>query len=60
MFQVSITFDPFLYLSLPMPKRQRLLPVTFMWRDAYKKPVRVGSFYLSCRKQIGSKSEFHY
>jgi len=40
--QVSITFDPFLYLSLPIPKSLRLLPVTFMWRDPYRKPVRVG------------------
>ncbi|XP_053378168.1 ubiquitin carboxyl-terminal hydrolase 19-like [Mercenaria mercenaria] len=38
--KVSITFDPFLYLSLPLPKRQRLLPVTFMWKDPYRKPVR--------------------
>ncbi|XP_052779874.1 ubiquitin carboxyl-terminal hydrolase 19-like [Mya arenaria] len=38
--KVSVTFDPFLYLSLPLPKRQRLLPVTFMWRDPYRKPVR--------------------
>ncbi|XP_060582154.1 ubiquitin carboxyl-terminal hydrolase 19-like isoform X2 [Ruditapes philippinarum] len=38
--KVSITFDPFLYLSLPLPKRQRLLPVTFMWKDPYRKPIR--------------------
>ncbi|KAK3602943.1 hypothetical protein CHS0354_039361 [Potamilus streckersoni] len=39
--KVSITFDPFLYLSLPLPKKQRLLPVTFFSKDiTYKKPVR--------------------
>ncbi|KAL4225919.1 Ubiquitin carboxyl-terminal hydrolase 19 [Mactra antiquata] len=38
--KVSITFDPFVYLSLPLPKRQRLLPVTFIWKDPYRKPIR--------------------
>ncbi|XP_041347481.1 ubiquitin carboxyl-terminal hydrolase 19-like [Gigantopelta aegis] len=38
--KLSITFDPFLYLSIPLPKKCRLLPVTFMWKEPYKKPVR--------------------
>lgn len=38
--KVSITFDPFLYLSLPLPRNQRLLPVTFLWRDPKKKPTK--------------------
>ncbi|KAL3852453.1 hypothetical protein ACJMK2_016087 [Sinanodonta woodiana] len=39
--KVSITFDPFLYLSLPLPKKQRLLSVTFFSKDiTYKKPVK--------------------
>ncbi|XP_021369887.1 ubiquitin carboxyl-terminal hydrolase 19-like isoform X2 [Mizuhopecten yessoensis] len=39
--KVSITFDPFLYLSVPLPKKKRQLPVIFMWRDPYKKPVQL-------------------
>ncbi|XP_046371812.2 ubiquitin carboxyl-terminal hydrolase 19-like isoform X1 [Haliotis rufescens] len=39
--KVSITFDPFLYLSVPLPKKCRLLPITFMWKDPFgRKPVR--------------------
>ncbi|KAH9496379.1 Ubiquitin carboxyl-terminal hydrolase 19 [Bulinus truncatus] len=37
---VSITFDPFLYLSVPLPKKKMVIPVTFMWKESYKKPVR--------------------
>ena len=39
--QVSITFDPFLYLSVPLPKRKKVLTVTFMWRDPHRKPIKV-------------------
>ncbi|XP_033746045.1 ubiquitin carboxyl-terminal hydrolase 19-like [Pecten maximus] len=39
--KVSITFDPFLYLSVPLPKKKRQLPVIFMWRDPYKRPVQL-------------------
>ncbi|XP_048740346.2 ubiquitin carboxyl-terminal hydrolase 19-like isoform X2 [Ostrea edulis] len=39
--KISITFDPFLYLSLPLPKKKRLLPVIFMWKEPYKKPLRL-------------------
>ncbi|XP_046561089.1 LOW QUALITY PROTEIN: ubiquitin carboxyl-terminal hydrolase 19-like [Haliotis rubra] len=39
--KVSITFDPFLYLSVPLPKKCRQLPVIFMWKDPFgRKPVR--------------------
>ncbi|XP_055883990.1 ubiquitin carboxyl-terminal hydrolase 19-like isoform X1 [Biomphalaria glabrata] len=38
--KVSITFDPFLYLSVPLPKKMKVIPVTFMWKEYYKKPVR--------------------
>ncbi|XP_012943948.1 ubiquitin carboxyl-terminal hydrolase 19 [Aplysia californica] len=38
--KVSITFDPFLYLSVPLPKKKKVIPVTFMWKESYKKPVR--------------------
>ncbi|XP_078342012.1 ubiquitin carboxyl-terminal hydrolase 19-like isoform X3 [Crassostrea virginica] len=37
--KISITFDPFLYLSLPLPKKKRHLPVIFMWKEPYKKPL---------------------
>ncbi|RWS11041.1 ubiquitin carboxyl-terminal hydrolase 19-like protein [Dinothrombium tinctorium] len=39
-FKVSITFDPFLYLSIPIPKNQILHSVFFFPLDASKKPVR--------------------
>ncbi|KAK7476332.1 hypothetical protein BaRGS_00032450, partial [Batillaria attramentaria] len=38
--KVSITFDPFLYLSVPLPKKKKTVPVTFMWKDPHKKPVK--------------------
>ncbi|KAK3104177.1 hypothetical protein FSP39_025069 [Pinctada imbricata] len=40
--KISITFDPFLYLSLPLPKKKRYLPVLFFWKDPYRKPVQLG------------------
>ncbi|CAG5125435.1 unnamed protein product, partial [Candidula unifasciata] len=38
--KVSITFDPFLYLSVPLPKKKKTVTVTFMWKESYKRPVR--------------------
>lgn len=38
--KVSITFDPFLYLSVPLPKKKKTVPVTFMWKDPHRKPVK--------------------
>ncbi|KAL5013935.1 hypothetical protein ScPMuIL_008205 [Solemya velum] len=38
--KVSITFDPFLYLSVPMPKKLRCVSVIFMWKDPHRKPVK--------------------
>ena len=40
-FQVSITFDPFMILPVPLPKKQRLLPIIFMSKDPHRKPVKV-------------------
>lgn len=37
---VSITFDPFLVLPLPMPKNQIIHSVFFFPRDTAKKPIR--------------------
>lgn len=40
---ISITFDPFMYLSLPLPmKTTRLIPVTLFWLDQNKKPTKYG------------------
>uniref|UniRef100_T1J592 ubiquitinyl hydrolase 1 n=1 Tax=Strigamia maritima TaxID=126957 RepID=T1J592_STRMM len=41
--KVSITFDPFLYLSVPLPKTQRLFPITFFAKDPSRRPIK---FYL--------------
>ncbi|CAH1784497.1 unnamed protein product [Owenia fusiformis] len=38
--KVSITFDPFVYLPVPLPKRQRLIQVYFIAKDPHKKPVK--------------------
>jgi len=41
--QVSITFDPFMYLSLPLPmKMTRLMIVTFVSRDPSRRPIKYG------------------
>ncbi|XP_015784406.1 ubiquitin carboxyl-terminal hydrolase 19 [Tetranychus urticae] len=37
---VSITFDPFVILPLPMPKNQLIYNVFFFSRDTSKKPIR--------------------
>lgn len=38
--KVSITFDPFLYLSAPIPKK-KLFTVTFLWRNPARRPVKM-------------------
>ncbi|XP_022081402.1 ubiquitin carboxyl-terminal hydrolase 19-like [Acanthaster planci] len=38
--KVSITFDPFMHLSVPLPKKKRVLPVFFFSKDYYRKPVK--------------------
>lgn len=38
--KLSITFDPFCYLSIPLPKKLRLIPVVFFWREPYRKPIQ--------------------
>ncbi|RWS25287.1 hypothetical protein B4U80_07359 [Leptotrombidium deliense] len=38
--KVSITFDPFLYLSIPVPKTLLLLSVYFFSTDSSKKPTK--------------------
>ncbi len=45
-FQVSITFDPFMILPVPLPKRKRLLPITFMPCQPHVKPTKVKTITL--------------
>lgn len=38
--KVSITFDPFLYLSVPLPKKVRIIPIVFFAKDPFQRPVK--------------------
>eukprot|EP01118_Nematostelium_gracile_P016981 TRINITY_DN7131_c0_g1_i1.p1 TRINITY_DN7131_c0_g1~~TRINITY_DN7131_c0_g1_i1.p1 ORF type:complete len:918 (-),score=273.75 TRINITY_DN7131_c0_g1_i1:43-2796(-) len=41
--RVSITFDPFMYLSLPLPiKTTKIIPVTIYFLDPTKSPIKFG------------------
>lgn len=41
--KISVTFDPFMYLSLPLPmKTTRIIKVTLFYLDTTKKPMRFG------------------
>lgn len=39
--QVSITFDPFLYLPVPLPQKQKVLSVFYFAKEPHKKPIKV-------------------
>lgn len=40
--KVSVTFDPFCYLTLPLPmKKERTLEVYLVWLDPLAKPTQV-------------------
>lgn len=41
--QVSITFDPFLYLPVPLPQKQKVLTVYYFAKEPHKKPIKVKS-----------------
>lgn len=41
LLQVSITFDPFLYLPVPLPQKQKVLSVYYFAKEPHKKPVKV-------------------
>lgn len=44
--QVSITFDPFLYLPVPLPQKQKVLTVYYFAKEPHKKPIKVkDTFY---------------
>ncbi|XP_062056836.1 ubiquitin carboxyl-terminal hydrolase 19 isoform X16 [Lepus europaeus] len=52
--KVSITFDPFLYLPVPLPQKQKVLPVFYFAREPHSKPVK---FLVSVSKESSSASE---
>ncbi|CAK6435914.1 unnamed protein product [Pipistrellus nathusii] len=52
--KVSITFDPFLYLPVPLPQKQKVLPVVFFAREPHSRPVK---FLVSVSKENSSASE---
>jgi len=39
--QVSVTFDPFSVLSVPVPKKKQAVTVTFLSAFPRQKPVKV-------------------
>ncbi|KAG8127911.1 hypothetical protein E2320_014813 [Naja naja] len=38
--KVSITFDPFLYLPVPLPQKQKVLTVYYFAKEPHNKPVK--------------------
>ncbi|XP_036850139.1 ubiquitin carboxyl-terminal hydrolase 19 isoform X5 [Manis javanica] len=52
--KVSITFDPFLYLPVPLPQKQKVLPIFYFAREPHSKPVK---FLVSVSKENSSASE---
>lgn len=52
--KVSITFDPFLYLPVPLPQKQKVLTVYFFAKEPHKKPIK---FLVSISKENSSASD---
>uniref|UniRef100_A0A8I5ZMS3 ubiquitinyl hydrolase 1 n=1 Tax=Rattus norvegicus TaxID=10116 RepID=A0A8I5ZMS3_RAT len=52
--KVSITFDPFLYLPVPLPQKQKVLPIYYFAREPHSKPIK---FLVSVSKENSSASE---
>uniref|UniRef100_A0A8C6NTW8 ubiquitinyl hydrolase 1 n=1 Tax=Nothobranchius furzeri TaxID=105023 RepID=A0A8C6NTW8_NOTFU len=52
--KVSITFDPFLYLPVPLPQKQKVLSVFYFAKEPHKKPVK---FLVSVSKENSSTEE---
>lgn len=46
--KVSITFDPFLYLPVPLPQKQKVLSVLYFAKEPHKKPIK---FLVSVSKE---------
>uniref|UniRef100_A0A3Q3QZW3 ubiquitinyl hydrolase 1 n=1 Tax=Monopterus albus TaxID=43700 RepID=A0A3Q3QZW3_MONAL len=52
--KVSITFDPFLYLPVPLPQKQKVLSVFYFAKEPHKKPIK---FLVSVSKENSSAAE---
>ncbi|KAF7664762.1 hypothetical protein LDENG_00165470 [Lucifuga dentata] len=52
--KVSITFDPFLYLPVPLPQKQKVLTVIYFAKEPHKKPIK---FLVSVSKENSSTAE---
>uniref|UniRef100_A0A4W5MUW3 ubiquitinyl hydrolase 1 n=1 Tax=Hucho hucho TaxID=62062 RepID=A0A4W5MUW3_9TELE len=52
--KVSITFDPFLYLPVPLPQKQKVLTVFYFAKEPHKKPMK---FLVSVSKENSSTAE---
>uniref|UniRef100_A0A8C5TI80 ubiquitinyl hydrolase 1 n=1 Tax=Malurus cyaneus samueli TaxID=2593467 RepID=A0A8C5TI80_9PASS len=52
--KVSITFDPFLYLPVPLPQKQKVLTVYYFAKEPHKKPIK---FLVSISKENSSAVE---
>ncbi|XP_028265096.1 ubiquitin carboxyl-terminal hydrolase 19 isoform X2 [Parambassis ranga] len=52
--KVSITFDPFLYLPVPLPQKQKVLSVFYFAKETHKKPIK---FLVSVSKENSSTAE---
>ncbi|XP_058855414.1 ubiquitin carboxyl-terminal hydrolase 19-like isoform X3 [Acipenser ruthenus] len=52
--KVSITFDPFLYLPVPLPQKQKVLTVFYFGKEPHKKPIK---FLMSVSKENSSTTE---
>lgn len=47
--KISVTFDPFCYLTLPLPmKKERTLEVYLVRMDPLTKPMQVSNGYFLC------------
>ncbi|XP_041129478.1 ubiquitin carboxyl-terminal hydrolase 19-like isoform X7 [Polyodon spathula] len=52
--KVSITFDPFLYLPVPLPQKQKVLTIFYFGKEPHKKPIK---FLMSVSKENSSTSD---
>ncbi|XP_057682432.1 ubiquitin carboxyl-terminal hydrolase 19 isoform X2 [Corythoichthys intestinalis] len=52
--KVSITFDPFLYLPVPLPQKQKVLSVFYFAKEPHRKPIK---FLVSVSKENSSTAE---
>ncbi|XP_043934426.1 ubiquitin carboxyl-terminal hydrolase 19 [Protopterus annectens] len=52
--KVSITFDPFLYLPVPLPQKQKLLTVFYFAKEPHRKPTK---FLVSVSKENATAAD---